>query len=225
MKRIFGQSKDKTPAPTLTNTSSRLTTRGDLLDGKIRDLDEQLIRHREAIKRCRPGPAQEAAKQRALNVLKQKRLYESQRDQLYNQQFNVEQTAFVMENVQDSVQTVQALKAASKEMRTAFKASELNISGIERLQDDMADLMDMHNDIQDVLGQSYGVPDDIDESDLMGELDALEADMAEEEHAASSGVPSYLQEVDLPELPQQQAIPADGSYESYGGMPAVPQRT
>ena len=45
-------------------------------------------------------------------VLKQKRLYESQRDQIYNQQFNVEQTSFVMENVQDSVQTVQAMKAA-----------------------------------------------------------------------------------------------------------------
>lgn len=53
---------------------------------------------------------------------------------------------------------------------------------------------DMHNDIQDVLGQSYGVPDDIDEDDLMGELDALEEDMAQEtEHAAASGVPSYLQ--------------------------------
>ena len=74
-------------------------------------------------------------------VLKQKRLYETQRDQLYNQQFNVEQTAFVMENVQDSVQTVQAMKAASKELRTAFKKNELNISGIEKLQDDMADLM------------------------------------------------------------------------------------
>lgn len=47
-----------------------------------------------------------------LQVLKQKRLYESQRDQIYNQQFNVEQTSFVMENVQDSVQTVQAMKAA-----------------------------------------------------------------------------------------------------------------
>lgn len=45
-------------------------------------------------------------------VLKQKRLYESQRDQLYNQQFNVDQTSFMMENVQDSVQTVQAMKAA-----------------------------------------------------------------------------------------------------------------
>ena len=76
-----------------------------------------------------------------LQVLKQKKLYETQRDQLYNQQFNVEQTAFVMENVQDSVQTVQAMKAASKELRIAFKKNELNISGIEKLQDDMADLM------------------------------------------------------------------------------------
>ena len=47
-------------------------------------------------------------------VLKQKRLYENQRDQLYNQQFNVEQTSFMMENVQDSVQTVQAMKAAGE---------------------------------------------------------------------------------------------------------------
>lgn len=38
------------------------------LDEKIRKLDEQLIKHREAIKRSRPGPAQEAAKRRALNV-------------------------------------------------------------------------------------------------------------------------------------------------------------
>lgn len=97
------------------------------------------MKHRDAIRRCKPGPAQDAAKRRALNVsaerafesqllhlsaiqafkctflsqvLKQKRLYESQRDQIYNQQFNVEQTSFVMENVQDSVQTVQAMKAA-----------------------------------------------------------------------------------------------------------------
>ena len=42
-------------------------------------------------------------------MLKQKRLYEGQRDQLYNQQFNVEQTSFMMENVQDSVQTVQVM--------------------------------------------------------------------------------------------------------------------
>ena len=52
---------------------------------------------------------------------------------------------------------------------------------------------DMHNDIQDVLGQNYGVPDDIDEDDLMGELDALEADMTFETEHESAGVPAYLQ--------------------------------
>jgi Snf7 len=54
---------------------------------------------------------------------------------------------------------------------------------------------DMHNDIQDVLGQNYGVPDDVDEDELLGELDALEADMAfeAEETAAQGAVPSYLQ--------------------------------
>ena len=54
---------------------------------------------------------------------------------------------------------------------------------------------DTHNDIQDVLGQNYGVPDDIDEEELLGELDDLEADMAfEAERGAASGtVPSYLQ--------------------------------
>ena len=53
----------------------------------------------------------------------------------------------------------------------------------------------MHNDIQEVLGQNFGVPDDIDEEELLGELDALEADMAfdAEEQAAGSALPSYMQ--------------------------------
>ncbi len=43
--------------------------------------------------------------------------------------------------VQDSVQTVQAMKAAGKELKTAMKRDELDITGIERMQDDMADIM------------------------------------------------------------------------------------
>ena len=73
-------------------------------------------------------------------MLKQKRLYEGQRDQLYGQQFNMDQTTFVMESAKDTVNTVQALKAASKEMRTAFKSKELNIDSIDKLQDELADM-------------------------------------------------------------------------------------
>ncbi len=42
------------------------------------------------------------------------------------------------------------------------------------------------------MGRSYDVPEDVDESDLMAELDALEADMSLEE-GEKGAVPSYLQ--------------------------------
>lgn len=38
--------------------------------------------------------------------------------------------------------------------------------------------MDHSNEIQETLGRNYNIPDDIDEEELLGELDALEADMA-----------------------------------------------
>lgn len=54
-------------------------------------------------------------------------------------------------------------------------------------------LQDMHQEIQDVLGQNFGIPDDIDEDELMEELDALEDDLAADTEASADGVPSYLQ--------------------------------
>jgi len=107
-------------------------------------------------------------------VLKQKRMYEGQREQLYQQQFNLENAAFTTQAIQDSVVQVQAMQAAGTELKKAFKAKELDINAIEKLQDEMSDLMDISNEINETLGQSYGVPDEIDESELMGELDALE---------------------------------------------------
>lgn len=39
---------------------------------------------------------------------------------------------------------------------------------MQNLQDEMMDLMDVSNEIQETLGRSYSVPDDIDEEELMG---------------------------------------------------------
>ena len=74
------------------------------LDDKIKKLDAQLLVHRDAIRKARPGPAADAAKRRALAILKQKKLLEGQREQLYAQQFNMEQTAFALDSVKDTVQ-------------------------------------------------------------------------------------------------------------------------
>lgn len=221
MRRIFGASKAKEPAPTLEQAGDRLTSRGDRLDEQIRKLDEQLMKFKDQLKKTRPGPAQEAIKRRALTVLRQKKMFEGQRETLYNQQFNMEQTKFTVESIQDTVQTVQALKGAAKQMRGTMKASkELDPEAIYKLQDELADMADLTSEINEMMGQSFAVPEDVDEADLMAELDALEDDMALEA-TTGGGVPSYLQEPELPDLP---AAP-QGTAEEELGLPAVAQRT
>jgi hypothetical protein len=54
----------------------------------------------------------------------------------------LEQTKFTVDSVKDTVSTVQALHAASKEMKTAFKKNkELDLNYIDKMQDDMFDMM------------------------------------------------------------------------------------
>ncbi|XP_076955453.1 vacuolar protein sorting-associated protein 60.2-like isoform X2 [Bidens hawaiensis] len=230
MKKVFGIKKDKAPAPTLNEASDRINKRGESVDEKIKRLDGELAKYKEQIKRTRPGPAQEAVKARAMRILKQKRMYEGQRDMLYNQTFNLDQVAFASEGIKDAQQTMSALKTANKELKGMMKT--VKIQEIDNLQDDMMDLMEVSNEIQESLGRSYNVPDDIDEEDLMGELDALEADMGLE--TEGEGVPSYLQpdnepdyeELNLPSAPTGHAIPArkvNNHVEDEFGLPPVPR--
>ncbi|KAI7728329.1 hypothetical protein M8C21_001807, partial [Ambrosia artemisiifolia] len=74
-------------------------------------------------------------------------------------------------------------------------------------QDEMMDMMDISNEIQESLGRSCSVADDIDEDELLGELDALEADMGQE--TESEGVPSYLQPDNEPDLNEELNLPSE----------------
>ncbi|EEF43756.1 vacuolar protein sorting-associated protein 60.1 [Ricinus communis] len=232
MRRVFGVKKDKEPPPSIQDASDRINKKGDSVDDKIKKLDAELTRYREQIKKTRPGPAQEAVKARAMRVLKQKRMYEGQRDMLYNQTFNLDQVAFASEGIKDAQQTMSALKSANKELKGMMKT--VKIQDIDNLQDEMMDLMDVSNEIQETLGRSYNIPDDIDEEELMGELDALEADMGLE--IEGDGVPSYLQpdkepdldsELNLPSAPTGQAAGPAGRNNAQAedelGLPAVPR--
>lgn len=216
MKRIFGVRKEKPPPPSLDDASNSLNSRGDNVDARIGKLDAQLAKYKAQMSKMRPGPSQDAVKRRALVILKQKRMYEGQREQLYQQSFNVENAAFAAQNIKDNITQVQAMKAAHKDFKKAFKAKELDIDYIDDMQDDMMDMMEMTNEINESLGRAYAVPDDVDESDLMDELDALELELGDESLTEGADAePSYLQEPDLPEAPTGAAA------EDFG----VPQET
>lgn len=68
------------------------------------------------------------------------------------------------ENLKGTMATLDAMKVANKVLKTQYKS--INISKVEDIQDEMEDLLEQANEIQEVMGRSYGVPDDLDEDDL-----------------------------------------------------------
>merc|ERR1712113_1258000 len=150
-------------------------SRAESMDKKIGRLDAELKKYREQMSKMRDGPAKNAVKQKALRVLKQKKSYEAQSENLRNQAFNMEQTNYATQSLKDTKTTVNAMKLGVKEMKKEFK--NVNIDQIEDLQDDLADMLEDANEVQEALGRTYGMPE-IDEDDLEAELDALGDDIA-----------------------------------------------
>lgn len=206
MKRLFGGKSSAPPPPTLDDASARLGTRGQAIDAKVKSLDDELLKLRDQIQKTR-GPMQERYKQKALNILKQKKQYESQRDAVYQQQCNIDQMAFTKEMVADTHLQITAMKDVAKQLKTDLK--KFSVDDVENMHDDLVDLYQEQQEIQEIMGRAYGVPEDVDEDALNDELDALAFDMEKEKDASyldtALATPSTrLPTTRLPTVPQGQ---------------------
>ncbi|CAI5450972.1 unnamed protein product [Caenorhabditis angaria] len=216
MNRIFGTGK-KVPPPDLSNAISNVESRSDSIDKKIQKLDQDLLKLKDQMSKMREGPSKNLIKQKALRILKQKRMYENQKGQLDQQCFNMDQSNFAIQGMKDNQVTVAAMKEGLKTMQKEYK--KMNIDKIEDLQDQMEDMLDMNNEIQEAMSRQYDTPD-IDEADLEAELAALgdELDIGEtdtnylDEALAAPGVPS--------EKPKQRI--AEGLEVDEFGLPKLP---
>ncbi|KAK0499850.1 vacuolar protein sorting-associated protein 60 [Armillaria luteobubalina] len=214
MNRIFGSSSNKKPKPTLQDAIASTDGRIASIEVKIKKLDGELGRYKEQMSKLRNGPGKQAIQQRALRTLKQKKMYESQLAQLTQQTFNMESAALTTENLRNTMATVDAMQLANKEMKKQY--GKIDIDKIENMHFEMEDLLEQANEIQESLGRSYAVPDELDEADLEAELDALA--LEEEEEGTSyladmSKVPDFIDEppVEIGETPaQHEAIKATG---------------
>merc|ERR1712243_425818 len=180
----------------------------------------ELRKYKDQMSKMREGPGKNAVKQKALRVLKQKKQYESQVENLRNQSFNMEQVNYSTQMLKDTKITVNAMKTGVKEMKREFK--NVNIDQIEDLQDDLGDMLEEANEVQEALGRSYGMPD-VDEDDLEAELDALGDDFALDEDT------SYLDDaISAPSVPSREpgaasiATNKDGVEVDEFGLPKIP---
>ncbi|GLG93017.1 Charged multivesicular body protein 5 [Gryllus bimaculatus] len=170
MNRLFGKGKPKEPPPNINDCIAGVDSRADSVEKKIARLDVELKKYKDQMKKMREGPAKNGVKQKAMRVLKQRKMYEQQLDNLRQQSFNMEQTNYATQTLKDTHATVTAMKAGVKQMQKEFK--KINIDEIEDIQDEMADMLEQADEVQTALGRSYGTPD-IDEDELEAELDAL----------------------------------------------------
>ncbi|CAB1418683.1 unnamed protein product [Pleuronectes platessa] len=218
MNRIFGRGTPKAPPPNLSDCIGSVDSRADSVEKKIAKLDAELVKYKDQMKKMRDGPSKNMVKQKALRVLKQKRMYEGQKDNLMQQSFNMEQTNYTISSLKDTKTTVDAMKLGLKDMKKAYK--KVNIDQIEDVQDQLEDMMEDANDIQEALGRSYGTPD-IDEDDLEAELDALGDELLMDEDS------SYLDDAatapSIPEgMPGDKSTNRDGVLVDEFGLPQIP---
>jgi charged multivesicular body protein 5 len=220
MNRLFGSKKPQAPPPNLNDCVANIDSRTESVEKKVQKLDQELAKYSEQMKKMRDGPAKNAVKQKALRVLKQKKVYEAQRENLSNQSFNIEQQNMAIQSVKDTKTTVSAMKMGLKEMKKEYK--KININDIENIQDDMEDMLEQANEIQDVMGRTYGMPD-VDEDDLEAELAALGDELAIDTDV------SYL---DTPNVPTKEpgidSVPSKVNKEGIEvdefGLPRLPNQ-
>ncbi|KAJ7094515.1 vacuolar protein sorting-associated protein 60 [Mycena belliarum] len=205
MNRIFGSSASKKPKPSLQDAIASTDVRMSSIEVKIKKLDGELGRYKEQMAKLRNGPGKDAVQQRALRTLKQKRMYEGQLAQLAQQTFNMESAALTTENLRNTMATMDAMQIANKEMRKQY--GKIDIDKIEAMHYDMEDLLEQANEIQESLGRSYAVPDEIDEADLEAELDALALEEDDEGTSYLSDLNKVPDFVDEPPVEVQSPAP------------------
>ena len=187
--RFFGKKKpEPEKGPTLEDANASMETRIQSLKEKVAECDRELIQLRQAIKTSR-GSSQQMNKQRAVQLLKRRKMYASQLEGLVGTQFNIEQMTFAAQSIQDTITTVTAMKTAHKVQTQQLK--QIKVGDIEKMMDDMSDMMMDTEEINEIMSRNYAC--EVDEGDLERELDELdEADLFDDLNRDSMEVPSYL---------------------------------
>merc|ERR1712100_483018 len=216
MRRLFGMApKEEAPAPpppSLQEANSKLQGRSGAVHQKLEKIDRDLLKYKAEWKK---NPRNNMAKTRCMNLLKQKKAYEQQVMMMDNQSFNMDQIQFAHENADNTITMVNAMKEAGNVLKEKFQAPEMDIDAILDMQDDMAEILEESNEINEVMGQDYGIGDGMDEDDLLNELDMLGDEMPGEDA-------SYLNDIQGPAVPTGPIGNRPEGLDEFG-LPIAPQ--
>mmetsp|Transcript_30483 Transcript_30483/g.65642 ORF Transcript_30483/g.65642 Transcript_30483/m.65642 type:complete len:207 (+) Transcript_30483:89-709(+) len=170
MRRLFGSTKEAAPtqpAPSLQEASAKIDTQISNVESKIQQAEQEI----KKIIASGSGPA---AKARAMQAMKRKKMYEQQRDTLMGSQFTMEQMAFNLEQAEATATTVAAMKAGTEKLKEQMKS--MSPEQVDEVMDDMAEINDEFELVSQALASTAG--GGVDDAELMDEYLRMEEEMA-----------------------------------------------
>lgn len=169
---LFGRKKKKV-VPKISDSIQRLRIAQETLDKTEAHLNKQIAQCLvEAKKKSRAKD-----KRGALYHLKKKKMYQKQVDQIYGKKTNLDIQIMALENAASNKLMADAMVAG----RNALQAnvSDAQLDEVADVMDDINESIQVSDEFGEALSQQIGAP--MDEDDLLGELDELEDEMADDD--------------------------------------------
>eukprot|EP00359_Climacostomum_virens_P006884 CAMPEP_0204916646 /NCGR_PEP_ID=MMETSP1397-20131031/14411_1 /ASSEMBLY_ACC=CAM_ASM_000891 /TAXON_ID=49980 /ORGANISM="Climacostomum Climacostomum virens, Strain Stock W-24" /LENGTH=202 /DNA_ID=CAMNT_0052089235 /DNA_START=24 /DNA_END=632 /DNA_ORIENTATION=- len=188
--RLFGKKKKEEPeGPSIAENSENLEKKIQVLKAKVGECDAELKTLRDSVRTSR-GMSQNMHKQKMLQIMKRRKMYAQQLEQLSATQFNLDAVSFNAESIQTTLDSYNALKKANELQKQQMK--KVNLDALEDAMEDMQDMMMDVQEMNEIMSRSYAI-DDINEDDLEAELAELDQEMLEDNLRSSSlKAPVYL---------------------------------
>jgi charged multivesicular body protein 4 len=178
---LFG--KRKAPVPNLAESVRKLREASEQLEKRRVFLDKNIASTLGEAKQKMAGKD----KRGALFLLKRKKMYEKQVEQIYGKRQNLEVQIMALENAGINSDLAKVMSDGSRALDATLAATD--IDKVEDIMESVNESMDRAEELSDAMSLPIGPV--MDEDELLDELNELESEMETEE---AQGVLGQLQE-------------------------------
>lgn len=194
-KKLFGSGASSSSKPSVPSSSGAAANQTINTIQQLTDSEESLEKRKAVLEKrieVQLEKAKEATRQKkkseALMCLKRKKLLESEMANLDNMIMRVIEQRSMLEGQRTAVEVVSTMHSAA--MTAKKNMQEMKIDDVDKVLDEINETTDQMKQIQDAFANPTGFAADLDDDELLGELEEMEATELDKELLEPAPVPT-----------------------------------
>ena len=173
----------------LNATSHGISNRKNDTQLKLEQVEKELKGALVDYRQARTPQQKAQAKNKAMRLLKKKKLYQAHVNNLENTQMAVESAAMDVDIMKDNMAIMQTMKATVQMQKDMMHAMG-GIDSMYDVMDDMQEIKDQQEEFNDEMQRNFDI--DVDDADLNDEIDELDYQMRMEMDNQGMQVPGEM---------------------------------